>query len=317
MNISVCITVKNEEKSITRLLDSLLGQTKKADEIIIVDGGSNDRTLEIIKHYQKRDKTIRFVIDRGSIAHGRNVSIELAKFSIIAQIDAGCIAKKDWLEKITDPFKDKTVDMVAGFYEMVAKNPLQEAMNVYHGVPPERFDPLTFLPSARSVAFRKMLWEEVGGYSEKLERAGEDTLFFYKSVKNKSRIVRVEEARVIWEEAGTFSLKDSLKKFFSYAKGDAKIGIWWHPSKQLASHNIKISTIYLRYLIGLIILIETLIGNITPLFLISLIILYLIYPIWKWRDVITNWKAWVYLPIVQITSDFAVMSGFLTGIFKK
>lgn len=316
MNISVCITVLNEEEYIAPLLDSLLSQTRKANEILIVDGGSTDKTVEIIKHYEKRNKTIKVVVEKGSIAHGRNISIELARYPVIAQIDVGCIAKKDWLEKITEPFKEDSVDMVAGFYEMVVNSPIQEAINVFLGVPPERFDPLTFIPSARSVAFKKELWEILGGYSEKLERAGEDTLFFYKAVKNKARIVRVEEARVKWIETGTFTLEDALKKFFIYAKGDAKIGIWWHPSKQLSSHNIKISFIYLRYILGLILLTLSILSYVSPLFLIFLFSLYLIYPIWKWRNVVKHWNARFFLPIVQISSDFAVMWGFLIGLLK-
>ena len=52
MNISICITTFNEEGSVGALLDSLLDQSLKADEIIVVDGGSTDKTLEIINHYQ-------------------------------------------------------------------------------------------------------------------------------------------------------------------------------------------------------------------------------------------------------------------------
>ena len=52
MNISLCITVKNEEKSIGPLLDSIFAGTKKPDEIIIVDGGSTDKTLSVINNYQ-------------------------------------------------------------------------------------------------------------------------------------------------------------------------------------------------------------------------------------------------------------------------
>ena len=240
MNISVCITTFNEEESVGALLDSLLVQTRKPDEIVIVDGGSGDKTVEIIRHYQKKDRRIRLLVEKGTIAHGRNTAIEISKFPIIAQIDAGCIAKKDWLGKILQPFTHPEIDMVAGFYEMKAKTPLQRVVNVFHGVPPERYDPSTFLPSARSVAFRKVLWEKIGGYSKRFSRAGEDTLFFYQAVKTSARIARVGDARVIWEETEKLSFKKSLKKFFNYAKGDALGGIWWHPGKQLSSHNIKI-----------------------------------------------------------------------------
>src|SRR3972149_3143590 len=115
MKASVCITVLNEEGSIATLLDSLLTQTEKPDEIIIVDGGSKDRTVEIVRHYQKKDKRIKFLVEHGSVAHGRNTSIEISRNPIIASIDAGCLARRDWLEKITEPFKHENVGMVAGF----------------------------------------------------------------------------------------------------------------------------------------------------------------------------------------------------------
>lgn len=318
MKVSVCVTIFNEEKSIARLLDSLLVQSQKPDEIVIVDGGSTDKTLEIIRHYQKKDNRIKVVVEAGSVAHGRNTAIEFSQNQIIAQIDAGCIAKKDWLERITEPFAHEKVSVVAGFYEMKAVTPLQKAQNVYHGIPPERFDHLGFIPSARSVAFRKKVWEEVGGYNEKLEKAGEDTHFFYKLVKEGVKIVRVKEARVIWEESGNLTFMDSFKKFYNYAKGDAQAGIWWHPSKQFSSHNIKISAIFLRYFIGLILLILASFGYFSYLYLYIIISLYLFYPIWKWKDVIKDSKARVWLPIIQILSDFSVMAGFIVGtIIKK
>jgi glycosyltransferase involved in cell wall biosynthesis len=314
MEVSVCITTFNEEDSIGLLLDSLLAQLRKPDEIVIVDGGSKDKTVEIIRHYQKKDRRIRFLVEKGTIAHGRNTAIEISKFPIIAQIDAGCIAKKDWLKKLTQPFVHPEVDMVAGFYEMKANTPLQRVVNVFHGVPPQRYDPVNFLPSARSVAFRKTLWESVGGYSEKFPRAGEDTHFFYKAVKNSARIVRVGDARVIWEESGKMTLEKSLKKFFNYAKGDALSGIWWHPDKQFSSHNIRILLIFFRYIFGLILLIFTLLGDLTPLVILFLFGLYLIYPIWKWRDIIKDLKGRLFLPFVQISTDIMVMAGFIAGL---
>ena len=47
MKVSLVVTVLNEEPSIAALLESILSQTKKADEIVIVDGGSTDKTIDI------------------------------------------------------------------------------------------------------------------------------------------------------------------------------------------------------------------------------------------------------------------------------
>ena len=317
MKISVCITVFNEEGSISSLLKSLLSQTKKPSEIVIVDGGSKDKTVQIIRHFQKKNRKIKLLIEKGSIAHGRNTSIEIAKYPIIATTDAGCIAKKDWLEKIIEPFKHKSVGLVAGFYKMTSSNSMQKAMNMFHGITPSKFDPTSFLPSNRSVAFRKEVWESVGGYSEKLERAGEDTLFYYKVVKMGVKIARVKEAIVEWSESSEFTFKDSVKKFYHYAKGDAQAGIWWHPTQQLASHNIKISLIFIRYLFGLIVLILAL-SN--PLLWSIVTLGLLLYIFWAFRKVYietSDFIAGLWGVILQFASDLAVMAGFTSGTLSK
>lgn len=314
MKISVCITVYNEEGSISALINSLLVQTKKPNEIVIVDGGSADKTVEIIKHYQKKDKRIKLVLEPGSVAHGRNVSVDVSRHEIVALTDAGCTASKTWLERITQPFKHRSVGLVAGFYKMGAKYPIQRVLNVFYGVPPERFDPLNFMPSARSIAFRKSVWENVGGFSEKLDRAGEDTLFIHEAIKQGVRIVRVRNAVVHWKESATLGFWDGVRKFYFYARGDAQSGVFWDPTKRLATHNIKVISVIARYMVGLVLFVIALNSQIAMLTLFSGIVIYLGWSVWKWRDVIKGWQSKLWLPVVQIASDIAVILGFIFGI---
>jgi len=316
MKISVCVTVFNEEKDVGRLLKALLTQTAKEDEIVIVDVKSKDKTVENIREYQKKHKNIKLLIKRSSTAEGRNLAVKIASNEIIAFTDAGCTPHKDWLKKLTKPFKDKKVGLVAGFYTMPAKTHLQAAVNVYHGVPPERFDENKFLPSTRSVAFKKSLWEKVGGFNENLERAGEDTEFFYKIVKTRTKIVRAKDALVDWNETASMLFSTSIKKFYNYAKGDAQTGIWWHPTQRIASHNIKIFSIFVRYLLGMVIFISALKFHLLFVLLVAAFLLYLMWSVWKWKDVVRDWSVRIWLPVVQVSSDFAVMCGFLAGILK-
>ena len=317
MKVSVCINILNEEGSIESLLDSLLSQTKSADEIVIVDAESKDKTVDIVRRYQKKNRKLKLIIEPGSIAHGRNTAIENAKNEIIAMTDAGCIARADWLYKITTPFKDKNTGIVAGFYHMSSANSLQKAMNVFHGVTPKEFDKDKFIPSARSFAIRKLVWKKIGGFSEKLTKAGEDTLFFYKSSKMKIRIVRVKEAIVEWNEPETFTLIDSAKKFYSYALGDAQAGIWWHSEKQFASHNIRISMIFLRYLSGLFLIMLTFQHPRLWLLIAILFFLYIFWSFYKVYRLTDDIKTGAWGVPLQFIADVAVMKGFLDGLLTK
>ena len=311
MTISICITTFNEEKSIGLLLDSLFAQTVKPDEIVIVDGGSSDKTLEIIHHYQKRFGKIKLLKEKCTRAKGRNLGVEVAKNDIIAITDAGCIAHNDWLGELTEPFEHKEIDIAAGFYKMVGKSHMQTAMSVFLGVTPRKFG-INFLPSTRSMAFRKSAWEEVGGFPESRKNSAEDTDFNYKAVKIGIKYARVKSAIVEWGIPET--LNDFFYKIRQYAKWDARYKIWWHPSKGLASHNIKALSVMLRYLLGFSVLLLSI--KIPYLFPILLICIFA-YLYWAFRKVLIEFndrKVALWGPVLQITSDLAVMSGFISGL---
>ena len=314
MKVSVCITVFNEEKSVGKLLESLLDQTKNPDEIVIVDGGSKDKSVEIISHLQKKDGRIKLLVQKCSRAKGRNLGVELAKNETIAMTDADCVADKHWLKRITDPFKIQQVDIVAGFYKMITQNPMQKAASVFLGVTPNSFD-VNFLPSTRSIAFRKIAWEVIGGFPEKKGNSAEDTDFNYKAVKLGMKFARVKNAIVEWEMPKT--LKETLVKIYNYAKWDAKYGVWWHPTHKFSSHNIKVLLVLLRYFLGLLFFI---LGFKNSIFMIVLLGGMITYVFWAFKKVYSqtgDGQAGLWGVVVQIGSDFAVMAGFLAGIMKR
>jgi len=330
MKISFVATVFNEEKTINVLLDSIFKQTKMPDEIIIVDGGSSDYTVAKIKNEklkmkkylakpdlasQDRSKVKIFIRTSITIAQGRNYGIRNSIGDIIVMTDGGCMAHKDWLEKITRPFEEENADIVAGFYRMIGSTPLQRALSVFLGIPPEKFDKKNFLPSARSMAFKKSLWERIGGFSEQLERAGEDTLFNYQAIKRGAKFVRVKDALVDWDVPD--SLWEGIKKFYAYAKGDVQAGIWWHPTQRVSTHNLKIASIFIRYLTGAILVIVSISYNWLWYVVLFGFLFYILWSVWKMRDVVIDIRTRLWLPIVQITSDIAVLLGTSWGILRR
>ncbi|MBU0572125.1 glycosyltransferase [Patescibacteria group bacterium] len=314
MKISIVVTVFNEKANIANLLESLLVQTKKPDEIVIVDGGSQDKTIEIIKHFQKKEKRIKLLVEKCSRAQGRNLGIDISRNEIVALTDAGCVPNKHWFGRITKPFVNKEVDVVAGFYKMTGETAFQKALSFYLGVLPSQFD-TNYLPSTRSVAIKKETWLEVGGFPEKLKGTAEDTVFNYRLVQSGANIARVKNAQVEWGIPRT--LRKAFNKIFLYAKGDAQSKIWWHPSKKLSSHNIKVLFVLVRYAFGLVGLI---LAFSSPLLWFVLLLGLFLYIFWSFRKVYVefgDYKIGMWGIILQFTSDFAVMSGFLTGIFAR
>lgn len=308
----------NEEKTIERLLTSLRAQTKKPYEVVIVDGGSSDNTLSEISNFIRRfgGLNLRLLSKPGStIAQARNIGIRNSSGNIIAMTDAGCVAHKDWLEKITAPFGEQNADIVAGFYRMIGSAPLQKALSVFLGIPPHRFNPKTFLPSARSIAFTKSLWSEIGGFEETLERAGEDTLFNYRAIQHGARFVRVKSALVDWELPTT--IWEAVRKFYIYAKGDVQAGIWWHPAQRISTHNLKIATIFIRYIVGILLLLLSIWISWMRFTIFLLFGLYLFWSVWKSRGVTPGTTAKLWMPVLQILSDCAVMWGVVAGVGKR
>ncbi|HOQ30714.1 MAG TPA: glycosyltransferase, partial [Armatimonadota bacterium] len=232
--VSVVATVWNEAGSLQEFLRALLAQTLPADEIVISDGGSTDGTRELLQEVAHEEPRVHpILLPRSNRSVGRNAAIEAARNEIIAVTDAGSRADPDWLERITAPLRaDPTVCMVGGYYRALARSPLQEAIAAATVVPPERVDPETFLPSSRSLAFRKEAWARVGGYPEWSDH-NEDTIFALALRRAGCRMVFVPDAVVSWEPSP--DLRRLFKQFYRYARGDAQAGLFFgHYWKNLA-----------------------------------------------------------------------------------
>jgi len=101
--ISVIVPVYNVEPYLKRCLDSILSQTYKNLEIILINDGSTDNSGEICEEYSKKDKRIRLIhqINKGA-ASARNVGLNIVKGSYITFVDSDDYIECDMLEKLYD-----------------------------------------------------------------------------------------------------------------------------------------------------------------------------------------------------------------------
>ena len=114
MKVSIITTVYNAKDTIRETIESVLSQNCKNIEYIIIDGGSTDGTLEIIREYEDKITKISSKPDKG-IYDGLNQGILLASGDIIGFVHAGDLYEnREVLEKVISTFKREQVDAIYG-----------------------------------------------------------------------------------------------------------------------------------------------------------------------------------------------------------
>lgn len=255
VRISLISTVRNEAGSARAWLESLLSQSRLPDEVVITDGGSSDDTVSIIREFSQTCQIpIRLIqADGANIAQGRNFAIREATHPVIAISDFGCELDQHWLENLIAPFEaDDHIALSAGYYGVIESNTISKVASKIFNIGLEEVEPQNFLPSSRSVAMLKSLWESAGNYPEWLTDAGEDTLFDYHLKSQPTQWAFVPEAHVTWRAPA--SLLKLCKTHYRYGLGDGEAGLrsqyYWYRAIELAASSLVRGVLILLTILG-------------------------------------------------------------------
>jgi polysaccharide pyruvyl transferase CsaB len=223
--ISLVVTVKNEGRTAAAWLLGLSQQLRAPDEVIILDNGSSDDTMDVIGAFAaESDLRIRLERRPGeNIAACRNSGVKMAEHDVIAMTDFGCDLNPRWLQRLAVPFESQPdTQVVAGGYDARLVGNCSEHFTPELVPTIERVDPRDFLPATRSMGFRKDAWRAVGGFPEWLSHTGEDTYFALELKRLCPRWAFVPEARVAWHVPE--GIAGFWQKLAGWASGDGESG---------------------------------------------------------------------------------------------
>ncbi len=319
MLVTVISTVLNEGEAVRRLMDSLVAQTRQADEVIIVDGGSHDNTVAVLNEYLGRLPLKVLSVPGANISRGRNEAVRAAHGDLFACADAGVWLEPDWLGRLLAPFGgppsgDPAVrpQAVAGFFVPDVMSPFEIAMGATVLPTQADVDPATFLPSSRSVAFSRTAWQAAGGYPEWIDYC-EDLIFDLRVRAACGPFAWAPGALAHFRPRG--SLRAFFKQYYRYARGDGKADLW------RKRHAIR----YATYLLALPTLLALSAGRTAPGSPLWLLVLgggVLAYCRTPYRHLLPylprlsftgRLQAVLLIPLIRLTGDLAKMLGYPAG----
>lgn len=120
--ISVIIPVYNKEKYISRCLDSVLAQTYKNLEIILIDDGSTDASLSICRQYAEKDKRIEVIAKpNGGVSSARNCGLEHCTGELVAFVDSDDWLELEYFEELVRCLQEYHADIAGGYLREISE----------------------------------------------------------------------------------------------------------------------------------------------------------------------------------------------------
>ncbi len=162
LSISFIIPVLNGEKFMAQCVEHIITEMREGDELIVVDNGSTDATLDIVRRYDRArileypDSTIAFLRNRG---------VEVAHGDLYAFIDSDVIICKGWRAAVESVIGDESIHATGSKYDIPEKPHWIE--RAWYSKRSKGLRPINYINSGNLIV-RRAAFEAVGGFNEKL-----------------------------------------------------------------------------------------------------------------------------------------------------
>ena len=189
--VSIVIPIYNARKYLTRCLDSVVKQSYRNLEIILVDDGSTDASYKICDLYASKDRRIEvFHNTNQGVSCARNCGIKHARGKYLLFVDADDYIEHNYVETLVDTIEKEKVDMViCGIKEIIADRTINRKARgqITGAIEDDYFNIIDFLCVPFSKIYRNQIIKEQKLRFLKELNYAEDELFnlnYYKNVKN-------------------------------------------------------------------------------------------------------------------------------------
>ncbi|HET6695733.1 MAG TPA: glycosyltransferase [Gaiellaceae bacterium] len=308
-DLAVVVPVLNEAESLPALLADLAAQEPPLEEIVVVDAGSTDGTLALLRAEQERLPSLRVVEAPGATpGRGRNEGVRATSATRVVTVDAGSRVGRGFVTALAAAAGDGRV--AVGVSEPEARTAFERASGWFTlraFKPPDRPGPIAgeLLPAGRNgLCFTRADWERAGGYPPDLPW-GEDKVFARELRRAGCELVVVPEAVVRWRPRG--SLREIYRQYRNYGRGDALARL--DRQNELVTFGIYGAGVVLAVLFAL--------GSRTAgAFLAAGAAAYLTMFVLSARRSLGADAALAWVPPLRLAVDVAKMQGFLEGVLR-
>lgn len=233
-DISIIVPVYNAEKYLKKCLDSLVNQTKKELEFILINDGSTDKSEEIIKTY--KDKRIKYFKHKNQgIGKTRNLGIEKSSGKYIMFLDSDDYFSNDACEILYKEAEKEKADLIVFDYYRVEKGNLNEVKIESFNAANIKDDPNLLLKvnlgPCNKIYKSDLIKNNDIKFEENLKY--EDTLFVVKAIYNAKKIIKLnrflhyymihEKSETTVRDERVFDILKIVDKIRNYLKNDELI----------------------------------------------------------------------------------------------
>ncbi|GAB4295033.1 MAG: hypothetical protein Kow0098_17020 [Ignavibacteriaceae bacterium] len=310
MLISAICPTYNESANIENILRFFTGSEPKDKELIIVDGGSNDGTQEIVTRWANDFDNIYLINNPEKyVPFALNKAIRKSKGKIIVRLDAHTVYSRDYFLKIIQTFELSKADIVGGPMRKTGKSDFQKAVayctSSKFGIGDSKIHDEKYIGESDHVylgAWKRDLFNEIGFFDESLIRNQDDEFHYRAKSYGKKIFINPEIKSYYYPRDSIYKL---FKQFFQYGYYKPKVSI---KIKSEIKMRHLIPSIFVLYLIVLLFISDPFPVRIPLLAYFLLTVLYSFKESGSLREKIL--RVFVF-PVIHL----AYGTGYLTGLF--